>query len=151
MAEQGSSKLRAVLLEWSDVPLRAALAATFVYHGWSKLSGGMDSFTQLLGSLNVPTPVLMAWVAALPEFVGGLFLALGLATRIAALGHMGVMTVAISQIHWAQGFETRAGNGHVVGFEWQAALFCMALCLVMRGAGPLSLDRLISRWRAKKS
>ncbi len=150
MAEQRSSKLRASLAEWSDVPLRAALAATFIVHGWGKVFGGMDGFTQFVASLNVPSPALMAWAAALAEFGGGVLLALGLATRLAALGHMCVMAIAITQVHWAQGFKAHVANGNAAGYEWQVALFCMALCLFMRGAGPLSLDRLISKRLRKK-
>lgn len=151
MAEQRSSKLRATLAEWSDVPLRAALAATFIVHGWGKLFGGMEGFTGFVASLGVPNPALMAWAAVLAELGGGVLLALGLATRLAALGHMCVMAVAITRVHWSQGFKAHGVGGDAAGFEWQAALFCMALCLLMRGAGPLSLDRLISRRLRKKS
>ena len=136
---------RRVALEWSDVPLRAALAATFICHGHEKIFvKGVSSFAAHLPP-QVPAPALMAWLAALAEFAGGIAVALGFCTRLAALGQMVVMAVAISTIHFAQGFMAHEGKG----YEWQLALFCMALCLFLRGAGPLSLDRVISGyWRS---
>jgi len=149
MAEKQTSTLRGRLLDLSDIPLRLALAATFIVHGSGKLFGGIDGMAGFLTKLGVPMPGLMAWVVAFAEFGGGVLLALGLATRLAALGHVCVMAVAISQIHWAQGFKSQVVNGQAVGYEWQLALLCMALCLVMRGAGPLSLDRVLGRRRHK--
>jgi len=146
---------RRVALEWSDVPLRAILAATFISHGYDKIFGvGVSAFAQHLPP-QVPMPALMAWVAALAEFGGGIAMVLGLFTRLAALGHMGVMAVAISTVHISQGFQMHAGMVHDKpmgqGYEWQVALFCIALCLFLRGAGPLSLDRLISGyWRGRR-
>jgi putative oxidoreductase len=134
---------REVLVDWSDIPLRLALAATFIVHGYPKLFGGIDGFAGALAKMGVPAPGLMAWVAALAEFGGAVLLLLGLGTRLAALGHIGVMAVAVFQVHWAQGFKMTVVEGRTGGFEWQVALLSMAVCLFLRGAGPLSLDRLI--------
>ena len=62
----------------------------------------------------------------------------------------GVMLVAIFQVHFAQGFKMIVANGRVGGYEWQVALLCMAVCLIMRGAGPLSLDRLVTERMAAR-
>jgi putative oxidoreductase len=143
---------RAVLLNWSDLPLRLALAATFLAHGYEKIFvNGVDKFAGFLDKgLGVPFPLLMAWLAASAEFGGAILLLLGLATRLAAFGHMAVMTVAVLGVHGAQGFKMGVVDGRMAGYEWQAALFCMGLCLLLRGAGPLSLDRLIlRRWSAR--
>jgi putative oxidoreductase len=134
---------REALMDWSDIPLRLALAATFILHGYPKLFGGIEGFAGALAKMGVPMPGVMAWVAALAECGGGILLLLGLGTRLAALGHIGVMLVAITQVHWSQGFKVTVIDGKPGGFEWQTALLCMALCLLLRGAGPLSLDRLI--------
>ena len=59
-----------------------------INHGWGILSsfaaGGGDRFIAGVEALGFPMPVIFAWVAALAEFGGGLLLALGLGTRIAA-------------------------------------------------------------------
>lgn len=156
MPETGSDNLltgwRRIALEWSDVPLRAALAATFLWHGYQKIFVfGVGSFAQHMPP-QVPMPGVMAWVAALAEFGGGLCMVAGLLTRVAALGHMAVMAVAILTVHMHQGFEMHgSSNGRAAGFEWQFALFCVALCLFLRGAGPLSLDRVLSGyWRGRR-
>lgn len=144
---------RRVALEWSDVPLRAVLAATFIAHGYEKIFvGGVGAFAQHMPP-QVPMPEVLAWVAALAEFGGGLCMVVGLFTRVAALGHMAVMAVAIMTVHIHQGFKMHADtSGHAQGYEWQLALFCVALCLFLRGAGPLSLDRVLCGCcRAEKS
>lgn len=157
MAETGADNLlagwRRIALEWSDVPLRGALAATFIWHGYEKIFVyGVAGFAEHLPP-QVPLPGVMAWVAALAEFGGGLALVAGLFTRLAALGHMTVMAVAILCVHSGQGFAMHSGKGPPTeGYEWQLALFCMALCLFVRGAGPLSLDRVISGyWRGRRA
>ena len=57
-------------------------------HGWGKISslvtGGGDRFIAGVGALGFPLPGVFAWAAALSEIAGGLLLALGLGTRIAA-------------------------------------------------------------------
>jgi len=64
--------------------LRLVLAIVLVMHGYPKLFGGVDMFAGMLTNLNFPLPVLMAWVVALLEFVGGLALLVGLFTRYVA-------------------------------------------------------------------
>jgi putative oxidoreductase len=143
----GLTGYRRLLLEWSDIPLRAALAATFIVHGYQKIFiDGLDKFAPMLAHLGVPAPSIMAWVVALTEFCGGIAIALGLCTRLAALGHAATMVVAISTVHFTQGFMSHAG----MGFEWQFALLCIALSLAIRGAGPLSVDHLIRTYCCRK-
>ena len=134
---------RRILLEWSDIPLRMALAATFIAHGYDKIFvKEVSNFAPFLQHLGVPMPEVMAWVVACTEFGGGILVALGLLTRLAALGHACVMLVAIHSVHLGNGFMMGAKGA---GFEWQLALLCIALCLAFRGAGPLSLDHLLCR------
>jgi putative oxidoreductase len=75
------------------------------------------------------------------EFFGGLFLLLGLLTRISA-GALGItMIVAIRSAKWAQvdSLETLLGFDE---FEY-LALF---LWLAIAGPGLLSVDRWLERW-----
>ncbi|MCZ7647708.1 MAG: DoxX family protein [Planctomycetota bacterium] len=132
---------RRLLLEWSDLPLRASLAATFIYHGQGKLFGGLAQFTEGIEKMGLPMPGVLAFLAALAEFGGGVGLAFGFLTRLSALGIMAVMFVAITKVHWHDGFK---------GIEFQLALFAMALCLFLRGAGPLSVDRILSGYWSRK-
>lgn len=122
--------------------LRVVLGVIMMAHGYGKVFGGMERFAQNVSNLGFPT--FMAYVAAYSEFFGGLLVILGLGTRIAALFIIGVMTVAIFKVHWAQGL---TGQG---GFEFPLALGTIAFALVFLGPGPISIDRFLSR-PARKS
>lgn len=52
--------------------------------GWGKLHN-LDSVAQYFASLNMPMPAKMAFFIACVEFFGGIFLALGLLSRLTAL------------------------------------------------------------------
>ena len=135
--------------------VRVFLGVIFFAHGAQKGFGwfggpglkGTISFFQ--GSLGMP-PAL-AVLAALIECFGGLAVFCGLLTRLAALGLIVVMLVAIAKVHWANGFflnmSQQPGKGH--GFEFNFALIGMALALLVGGGGAKSLDRLILRWLAQ--
>jgi uncharacterized membrane protein YphA (DoxX/SURF4 family) len=93
-------------------------------------------------SLTVTTVLLCFAVAVaigLLEFVGGLLLALGLFTRPIAAAVAVFMAVALV-VHWPAGYAWNAGG-------WEMPLFwgLIALALVIRGGGALSLDRALGR------
>jgi putative oxidoreductase len=82
---------------WSDFLLLAArvlIGWLLLASGWSKLMN-MSGFAGYLTSLKVPSPGLLQWIAV-PEFLLGLALVLGLATRYAALA--GFMFVLIATL-----------------------------------------------------
>lgn len=59
-----------------------------IAHGWPKLvalHAGTSKFPEAVASLGFPAPTAFAWMAALLEVVGGLGVALGLGTRVAAV------------------------------------------------------------------
>ena len=125
----------------APVLLRVVVGLIFTVHGYHKLLGGMEGFTQYVVTLGFPA--FMAWVAAGTEFFGGVALILGLFTRWAALGVGCVMAVAIVKVHWAAGLV----GDH--GYEYPLTLLCVALSLILMGGGTLSLDRYaIERRRA---
>jgi putative oxidoreductase len=55
-----------------------------VQSGWGKLHN-LDRVTQFFGSLNLPMPAQMAVFISCVEFFGGIFLAIGLFSRMTAL------------------------------------------------------------------
>jgi len=74
-------------------------------HGWGKVmalsTGEGAGFIKATADLGFPLPVVFAWAAALSEFVGGLLVAVGLGTRVAAGFAATTMAVAAFGRHHA--------------------------------------------------
>jgi putative oxidoreductase len=144
------------LLEWlvathgDVVPLvlRLTLAVVIFAHGAQKALGwfGGDGLRGTLDSLRksgVPSPV--AVLAIMAEFLGPLGLAVGLLTRVAALGIAAVMLGAILTVHGRHGFFMNwYGNQPGEGFEYHVLAIGLAVALVLNGAGVWSLDAMIA-------
>jgi putative oxidoreductase len=121
--------------------LRLAVAAVFINHGRQKLfvygfAGVTGAFTQM----GVPVPGLMGPFIGLLEFFGGIALAVGLLTRLFALGFVFDMLGAILLVQLKRGFG---------GFELEFLLLGSSLALVLAGAGGFSVDALLARRNAK--
>ena len=91
--------------------LRLYLAPVFWMAGMNKLSD-MESVIAWFGNddwgLGLPFPFLLAWLAALTEVIGAVFLVLGLAVRWVSLPLMFTMLVAIFAVHWPNGWQAVA-------------------------------------------
>ena len=108
-------------------------------HGLGKLPPS-DGFIEGTAAMGFPLPVLFAWAAALSEFLGGLLLAVGLATRPAAVFVSVTMAVAFFVRH-----------GGDLGEGEKAFLFLVgAVALAVSGAGKLSLDAWIRSKRTHR-
>jgi putative oxidoreductase len=123
--------------------LRLALGTIFIAHGSQKVLGwfggpGLAGTVGFMGQMGVPA--FMAYIAAFAEFLGGIGILLGLLTRLASLGILSDMVVAVYLVHWKNGFFLQNK-----GFEYNVALIGMALCLIFAGAGCFSLDALFCR------
>jgi putative oxidoreductase len=132
--------LRTVLV---PLLLRAGLAAVFIYHGWQLVGGPEHEFgaAWMKKPDAMPAPLQMA--VAWGELLGGVAMALGFLTRLAALGLIVIMSGAIATVHWAKGFDITTG-----GFEYNFLIIMVCLCLVLGGPGPFAVDR-VFRLRRK--
>jgi len=129
--------------------LRVVLGCVFFAHGAQKMlgwfggygfSGTMGFFTHQMG---IPAP--FAFLAICAEFFGGLGLILGLLGRIAAFGIICNMLVAIAMVHRHNGFFMNwAGNQKGEGFEYHLLAIAVALLILIKGSGALSLDRFLT-------
>jgi putative oxidoreductase len=120
--------------------LRVVLGVIFVAHGAQKLFGsfggpGLKGMAAFHDQLGIRPPYLMAVLAGLAEFVGGILVAVGFLTPLVAVALMVTMAVAVFKVHLKNGFFAQNG-----GYEFNLALAGMALTLLLTGAGTLSLD-----------
>jgi putative oxidoreductase len=114
--------------------LRLTLAAIFISHGLEKVGGeGNDLGTRWHPGKDAP-PAAIQTAVAWGELLGGIALALGFLTRLAAIGIIAIMVGAIATVHWPKGF---IGPG---GFEYNVAIIVMCLCIVLGGPGPIAVD-----------
>lgn len=119
---------------------RITVGWVFLWSGWGKLHS-LPQITDNFVSWGVPFPHILTPFVSGVEFFGGLFLLVGLLTRISA-GALGItMIVAIRAAKWADvdSLETLLGFDE---FEY-LALF---LWLAIAGAGALSVDHWLERW-----
>jgi putative oxidoreductase len=118
--------------------LRFVAGAMFTCHGLQKILG-------LYATGARPAFGTQSWVGGWIELVGGVLIALGLFTRVAAFLASGTMAVAYFQFHW----KLQLGGGKwlpVVNKGELAALYCFVfLFICARGPGIASLDRRLRR------
>ena len=134
--------------DWLQTVARLVLGVIFFAHGSQKLLGWFEGpglrstirgMTQQLG-----LPAVLAFGAVGAEFFGGVALIIGLLGRLAAAGILVIMLSAIAMVHGRYGlFLNWFGDREGHGFEYHLLAIALALVIVIRGSGALSLDRLI--------
>ena len=121
--------------------LRLVLATSFVGHGAQKVFGafdgsGIDGFARgTLTGYGFRFPEVLAWVTGLTELVGGVLVALGLLTPLAATGLFAVMLNTVL-LKFSNGFFFQLPGG----FEVDFVLGGLAAGLVLAGPGRVALD-----------
>ena len=123
--------------------IRILLGALFIAHGYPKLLGGLHGsglarFGQGLQTLGFSPGLAWAWAVTIVEFVGGLFVFFGFATRIAALLIAIEMIIAGLRANLPRGFYWVQG-----GFEVPLVFAVLALLIVLTGPGSPSVDHAI--------
>src|SRR5688500_10889097 len=129
---------------WADLSLlvlRLAVGSIFAVHGAQQLMKGVAAAGEGVEGLGSPLPPVAALVVIAVELGGGIALALGLLTRIAG-GLLAInMLVAMLLVHLPNGFLLPDG------VEFVLALFGASVALAGIGAGSLSIDASLRRWR----
>ncbi len=134
--------LQEALAPYADLMVRAAAGLFLMPHGAQKLFGlfggyGVAATGQFFES-KLGLPAHMALIAGLIEFFGGLALATGFATRIAAGFVTGMMAVAVLTVHLHNGFFWTD-----LGYEYPLLWGILSFSYVIRGGGRKSIDALI--------
>ena len=141
--------------QWASLPLRLAIGYGFMAHGWAKLSRGPAGFAKLLEQIGAPLPVMTAWVSTLIELLGGLAILAGAFVAAVSIPLMVMMLVAMFTVHLRYGFSAINTIGLTAdgpqfgppGYEVNLLYIAGLLALILVGAGPLSIDRLLARRR----
>lgn len=107
------------------VLLRIYLAPIFILAGLNKLNN-IENVGYWFAGLGIPAPELMAWAAGLTEFVGGVFLLLGLGVRLVSIPLMFTMVVAAVTAHWQFGWHVLPEAELTVPWEWRNDLIADA-------------------------
>ncbi|MFP5309952.1 MAG: DoxX family protein [Actinomycetes bacterium] len=124
--------------------LRVLVGVTFSLHGFQKLfgwfgGGGFDGTSRWFASLGFGDGRAATLLAGGSEVAGGLGLALGLLTPLAAAAVIGTMTTAAWVNHTSNGFWSASK-----GWETNGYLIAVAWALATTGPGRLSLDRVLA-------
>jgi putative oxidoreductase len=121
------------------------LAIVRVYWGWQIAQNGwgklhnLGNVTQFFGSLGLPAPGATATFVASFEFVGGILLAVGLLTRIAALGLVIDMTTAYI-VADRQAFLSFFSDPNKFAAADPFVFFFVGLLILIFGPGKISID-----------
>lgn len=120
--------------------LRVLVGVPFSLHGFQKLfgwfgGGGIDGTAGWFRSLGFGDGRLAALAAGTSEIAGGLGIAVGLLTPLAAAAMIGTMTVAAYVNNAENGFWSVSK-----GWELNGYLVVVAAALALTGPGGISLD-----------
>jgi len=122
--------------------LRAVLAILLLFHGVSKLSGGIGFITGMLQGLGLPA--FLGYGVYIGEVVAPLLILVGLYTRPAALVVAINMVVALLLAHTSQFFTLSDTGGWAL--ELQGMYLGGALAVALLGAGRYSLGGINGRF-----
>ena len=117
------------LLAYGSLPIRIVAGITFVAHGLPKFENiaGTQGF---FGSIGLPPE--LALPVGLLEVIGGVFLLVGVVTRISAALFIIDMIGAI--------FLVRLPDGFVDGYELESLLIAISVNLLITGPGRISVE-----------
>lgn len=122
---------------------RITVGWVFMLSGWGKLHN-LPQVTENFIGWGIPFPHFFTPLTSGIEFLGGLFLLLGLLTRISA-GALGItMIVAIKAAKWADVDSLES----LLGFD-EFEYLALFLWLAIAGPGVMSLDHLLLRFSRK--
>jgi putative oxidoreductase len=134
--------------DWTLTIIRTLLGVVFFAHGAQKLLGwyggpGLkETMRTMHDHLGLQLP--LAFVAVATEFFGGVGLIVGLLGRVAAVGIGVTMLSAIVMVHGRNGlFMDWFGARKNHGYEYHLLAIALAVVLVVKGSGAVSLDRLL--------
>ncbi len=129
---------------------RFVLAAIFFGHGAQKAFGwfggpGFDNAIAIFqNTMGIPAPLTI--FVMFTELTAAVGMALGLLSRVAALGLLGLMIVApFANGLYPQFFMNWTGKFPHEGYEYHLLAIALILTILTRGGGAMSVDAKLSR------
>src|SRR5215813_3848012 len=123
---------------------RVLLGWLFLASAWGKFMN-MGGYAAYLAALKVPSPEFFSWIGAPVEFLIGITLILGIATRYAALLCLLFLIVATALAHRYWEYPAAQVGAQYANFLKNLAIFGGILVLFVSGAGRFSVDRALSK------
>jgi putative oxidoreductase len=123
--------------EWGVLAIRVVIGIIFIVHGWPKITGGKNMAEAMTGSPN-PTMAAIFTIQGLVEVAGGLLIALGIITQIAAIPLAIIMLGAIylKMTRFNTGFYSQS----TTGWEFDLLILAGLLLLFLAGPGELAIQ-----------
>ena len=123
--------------------LRIGVGLIFAVHGAQKLFGvwggpGFAGWKGAMTHMGYRPAGAFAAVSATAEFAGGLLLAIGLFTPLAAFVLVAQSVVIIGAAHWRSGFFNKDN-----GYEFPLALATGVVAILLAGPGAVSVDAVL--------
>lgn len=122
--------------------LRVILSLMLLFHGVSKLIGGVAFITGMLEKAGLPGA--FAYLVYIGEVIAPLMILFGVYTRVAALVVAINMVVALLLVHTGEFFSLNQTGGWAL--ELQGMYLGGALAVALLGAGRYSVGGAAGRW-----
>ena len=132
-------KIYAALDDWTLPLLRFIAGFNMAMHGWVHVNADMTETAAYFSGEGFEPGLLWAYAVTLTEFAGGILLAIGLLTRLAAIPIFLFLATAVSY-HMKNGFFWNEG-----GFEYPLMWAVVTLVFLIKGGGRLSVDNLLGK------
>lgn len=131
-----ASLKQSILNDAAGFGMRITIGVIFIVHGYSKI--GNEGFANWLPSLGIPAELHM--LIALAEVIPGIFLIVGVLTRISASIISIIMVGAIFHVKGLSVFEVRDG-----GIEFDLILLAASLVVIVAGPGRVSISHIAKK------
>ena len=131
--------LYAALAPYTAALVRLAAGLSLAAHGHPKLFGDAARSAAFFEQAGFAPGLFWNYAVGTTEFVGGLCLAAGFLTRLAAVPIVLFLVTAV-MFHWPKGFYWNQG-----GFEYPLFWALVVLHFLVHGGGRVSLDAAIGR------
>jgi len=138
--------------ELSTLVLRLALGFVMFPHGAQKMlgwygGGGLSGTIEAMTGMGLPLIVVL--LVIIGEFFGAIGLLIGFLSRVAA-GGLAIIMIGAAFMHLENGFFMNwFGQQAGEGYEYHLLAIGIALAIVIKGSGALSVDRFLTQKAAK--